>query len=41
VNELLKQRVVKKGTIHLALTNRKRFERLPDGRYTVVQARVA
>jgi len=38
VTELLKQRLVKKGTIHLALTNRKRFERLPDGRYTVPSA---
>ncbi len=37
VAELLKQRVVKPGTIHLALTNRKRFERLPDGRYTVAR----
>lgn len=35
VAEVLKQRLVKRGTIHLALTNRKRFQHLPDGRYAV------
>ena len=36
VSEVLKQRYVKRGTIHLALTNQQRFTKLPDGRYTVV-----
>lgn len=36
--EVLRQRLVKRGTIHLALTNRKRFARLPDGRYTLAAA---
>jgi hypothetical protein len=36
VEEVLKQRLVKKGTIHLALTNKQKFQRLPDGRYTLV-----
>ncbi|MFZ5391174.1 MAG: sigma factor-like helix-turn-helix DNA-binding protein [Patescibacteria group bacterium] len=33
VAEVLKKRFVKKGTIQLALTNREKFKRLPDGRY--------
>lgn len=33
VREVLKQRVVKRNTIHLALTNRQRFERNPSGEY--------
>ncbi len=33
VEAVLKQRLVKKGTIYLALTNKKKFNRLPDGRY--------
>ncbi|MEK7158462.1 MAG: sigma factor-like helix-turn-helix DNA-binding protein [Patescibacteria group bacterium] len=37
VTVVLKQRVVKKNTIHLALTDRKRFQRLSDGRYTLAQ----
>lgn len=36
VEEVLKQRLVKKGTVHLALTNKQKFQRLPDGRYTLV-----
>lgn len=35
VDEVLKQRLVKKNTIHLALTNKQRFARMPDGRYAV------
>jgi hypothetical protein len=35
VEDILKQRLVKKGTIHLALTNKQKFQRLPDGRYTL------
>ncbi len=31
--EVLRQRVVKRGTVHLALTNRAHFRRLPDGRF--------
>ncbi len=35
VQAVLKQRIVKKNTIHLALTNKKRFTKLADGRYTL------
>lgn len=35
VGEVMRQRLVKRGTVHLALTNRERFARLPDGRYTL------
>lgn len=35
VREVLKQRIVKKNTIHLALTNKKRFSKLADGRYVI------
>lgn len=35
VSEVMRQRFVKRGTIHLALTNRALFQRLPDGRYTL------
>lgn len=38
VQRVLRQRVIKKGTIHLALTNRKRFTRLADGRYTLTSS---
>ena len=38
VDQVLAQRMVKKNTIHLALTNKKRFQRLPDGRFTLAQA---
>lgn len=33
VKKVLEQRIVKKNTIHLALTNRKKFKKTPDGRY--------
>lgn len=36
--EVLKRRFVKRNTIHLALTNRQRFERLTDGTYRVAEA---
>lgn len=35
VGQVLSQRMVKKNTIHLALTNKKLFSRLDDGRYTL------
>ncbi|HAO81554.1 MAG: RNA polymerase alpha chain family protein,sigma-70 family protein [Parcubacteria group bacterium GW2011_GWD1_42_9] len=35
VAAVLKQRLVKRGTIYLALTNKKKFARLPDGRYSL------
>lgn len=35
VEKVLQQRMVKKNTIHLALTNKQRFQRLSDGRYTL------
>lgn len=35
VAAVLEQRLVKRNTIHLALTNRQRFTRLADGRYTL------
>ncbi len=38
VEAVLKQRLVKRNTIHLALTNRKRFQKHPDGTYSLVQA---
>jgi hypothetical protein len=36
VEAVLKQRLVKKNTIHLALTNKKKFRRLEDGSYTLI-----
>lgn len=36
VDRVLKQRVVGRATVHLALMNKKRFQRFPDGRYQVV-----
>ncbi len=33
VAEVMAQRIVKRGTVALALTNKQRFRRLPDGRY--------
>lgn len=33
VEAVMQQRLVKKNTVHLALTNKKLFVRLPDGRY--------
>lgn len=41
VDAVLKQRLVKRGTIYLALTNKKRFSRLPDGRYTLTSGNVS
>jgi hypothetical protein len=38
VEEVLKQRIVKRNTIHLALTNRKKFSKNRDGTYTLVSA---
>lgn len=35
VEGVLKQRIVKKNTIHLALTDRKRFKKTDDGRYVL------
>lgn len=35
VTEVLKQRMVKRNTIHLALTNRKIYNKLPTGEYTL------
>ena len=37
VEEVLKKRIVKKNTIHLALTNRSRFKKLPDGAYALAE----
>ena len=37
VKRVLEQRIVKKNTIHLALTNKKKFKKLPDGRYTITE----
>lgn len=38
VAEVLKQRMVKRNTIHLALTNRKKFTKNTDGTYSPVSA---
>lgn len=38
VAEVLKQRMVKRNTIHLALTNRKKFTKNSDGTYSLVLA---
>ncbi|MBI5734122.1 MAG: hypothetical protein HY973_04250 [Candidatus Kerfeldbacteria bacterium] len=35
VQKVMAQRVVKRGTIQLALTNRQRFQKTADGRYTL------
>ncbi len=37
VKKVLDRRMVKKNTIHLALTNKEKFKKLEDGRYTLVQ----
>ena len=37
VGEVLKQRIVKKNTIHLALTNKNKFKKLSDGKYVLVE----
>ena len=36
VEEILKQRIVKKNTIHLALTDKGKFKKLDEGHYTLV-----
>ncbi|MDP3986032.1 MAG: HTH domain-containing protein, partial [Candidatus Veblenbacteria bacterium] len=38
VEAVLKQRLVKRGTVYLALTNRKKFTKLPDGRYGLAES---
>lgn len=38
VNKVLEQRMVKKNTVYLALANREKFEKLPDGRYRLAAA---
>ncbi len=38
VEAVLKQRLVKRNTIHLALTNRKRFQKNSDGTYSLAPA---
>jgi len=35
VNKVLEQRIVKKNTIHLALTDKNKFKKLDDGKYTL------
>lgn len=35
IESVLKERMVKEGTIHLALTNREKFKRIEDGSYTI------
>ncbi|NQU77102.1 hypothetical protein HQ544_00205 [Candidatus Falkowbacteria bacterium] len=37
IEELLSQRMVKEGTVILALSDKNRFKKLDDGRYTVVE----
>jgi len=37
IEEVLKQRMVKKSTITLMLTNKKLFKKLPDGRYSLIE----
>ncbi|PIY95603.1 MAG: hypothetical protein COY66_06355 [Candidatus Kerfeldbacteria bacterium CG_4_10_14_0_8_um_filter_42_10] len=41
VNKVLEQRVVRKNTIHLALTDKSKFKKLEDKRYTLVDNHVA
>jgi hypothetical protein len=36
VRLVLDQRMVKKNTVHLALTDKTKFKKLPDGTYTLV-----
>ncbi|MBU0732235.1 hypothetical protein KKC88_05130 [Patescibacteria group bacterium] len=40
VKRVLDQRIVKKNTIHLALTNKKKFNKLSDGRYAIAEQEV-
>ncbi len=37
VQKVLERRIVKKNTIHLALTNRNKFKKLPDDTYTLAE----
>jgi hypothetical protein len=37
VAAVMEQRMVKKNTVHLALTNKQRFEKLSDGRYAALE----
>ncbi len=39
VEKVLEQRIVKKNTIHLALTDKSTFNKLPDGTYALVKER--
>lgn len=38
IDEVLKQRLVRRETVYLALTNKKRFRRLPEGLYSLAEA---
>lgn len=38
VTRVLKKRIVKKNTIHLALTDKKKFRKLSDGTYTLAES---
>lgn len=38
IDELLSQRMVKKGTVVLALSNKEKFKKLEDGRYDAIDA---
>ncbi|MFA6027615.1 MAG: sigma factor-like helix-turn-helix DNA-binding protein [Patescibacteria group bacterium] len=40
LQEVLKQRIVKKNTIYLALTNKNKFKKLADGRYIIAPEQV-
>jgi hypothetical protein len=37
VSAVMQQRMVKKNTVHLALTNKQRFQKLSDGRYAAAE----
>ena len=37
VKKVLEQRIVRKSTIYLALTNKEKIKKLPDGKYTLNQ----
>lgn len=40
VKKVLEKRIVKKNTIHLALTDKTKFKKLPDGTYTIAEQAV-
>lgn len=40
LDQILKQRIVKKNTVFLALTNKNKFKKLPDGKYTLAETSV-